>query len=225
MKVKLTWEVLFVVGSRLDDFLPKNGRVKTRETFDYVLQEINLSRDMIVANILEHPNYQKDKLYAALYWLNNKVEFQYILVVQDTMFVNIPQLYNFVHSSHKPSHGLYAGNMEFTEIDKSKNLHKNLTVYKPRYAKGKTFLISHDVSNKIVQNYVEKRGLDFNSFFGDLIMRSGFDVWEERGFLINNCIYDPNNIVADVPEELVSKCFPYLFNMTVTQGKQMQRKL
>lgn len=103
---ELIWKTLFVVSTPGDDKWPG---------YKFFETEIKQKGDVVRVEVPQNIHMNGVKYYSALMWALNNCNFKYILITKAQHFVNIPALYEFLHSADLPK-TLYAGNFVTKEV-------------------------------------------------------------------------------------------------------------
>lgn len=213
-KVQMNWKLLFIVGSATEEGVTT-----------LVHNEGQQKRDLLQFNIMEFPLFQSWTIMAALEWIDTCCLYEYVLLMQDSLFLNTPALYSFIHDASKPSKSLYAGVIAFDKKVpregryslKVKNYPKD--VY-PRHANGGAFIMSSDAVSQTVSKFSWSNTLpDSDATIGQFVLQAGIDVWSLDTLIANvtkeQCLYRYNTILTEHNDN--DDCKNYLYNHALKQ--------
>ncbi|XP_057315836.1 uncharacterized protein LOC130656912 [Hydractinia symbiolongicarpus] len=201
--VLLKWKVFFSVG------------YKQVKGFDWIEHESIFQQDLIVTDLVDSPVTTTMKIMTSLRWLQNSCVFDYVFVIKDNMFVNMAGLYDFIHSADKPSKGLYAGRINFKHKLTHLSEIKNMNTYYPRHAEGDLFIMSSDVVKKVLTffNETQSKSMRSDVYIGQLVLKSGFDVWNIADLIIPFCVHSRMNIINVLNYDTTKDCMEYLYRI------------
>lgn len=206
-KRDLRWRRIFVIANHPPSFL----RGKEIES------ELSTKNDTLRVDLMEHKVFANMKFYGALTWALNSCRFKYILTVDIENFVNIPVLYETIHSHRFIGQtDVYAGDRQVTEIlapDSNEKYSKtNLT-----FAAGGAILMSRDLVKKAVPLLRLHKGMKYEGYklmVGNVVSLLNITCYHVPSFVASaqRCRFEKEFVVTKVANtESIQKCFRQFF--------------
>lgn len=205
------------------------GRTEQMGAMKKIHQEIETHDDLIIGNVQEHFYNLTYKVQMGFEWSLKYCQYEFMLKGDDDVFVNLPQLFQFLESDDTPKKELFAGNVQYQAkvfrtgkygVDKNEF---RKAVY-PRYCSGGGFVLSRDVVDEMVKAFHQVPALKIDdAYIGVLALKIGIDVLHNNNFRMfeddkneNKCVYNKESIVHH-PVKLPS-CMEALFKESL-KGK------
>ena len=189
---KKKWKTFFLVA-----------RSKYEQDSMLLNREFDEFEDIIIGDTYEDFYTLSLKLYMGFQWSIMHCKYKYILKTDDDVFVNIRQLFTFLHAKNTPKVKLFAGNVQYRAFvfrtgryGVSEDEYKK-DVY-PRYCSGGGYVLSADVVKKMHENVNKVTTMKIDdAYVGELALLSGVDTFHDDNFnmYVEKCVYNETLIV------------------------------
>ena len=200
------------------------GRSNNYSTEASLKREQELNNDLVISNILENFYNLTYKIQGGFEWSLKYCDYKFLFKGDDDVFVNIPNLLQYIEKKNIPKTELYAGNVQFIahvqrkgrySVDK-KEFRKRIY---PRYCSGGGFILSRDAVQRLFARLPEVPALTIDdAYVGILALRAGIDVVHNKNFQMyaKTCEYSPTAIVFHPVKK--KECMKYLYNNSRKDG-------
>lgn len=203
---ELKWKTVFVVSTPGDNSWPGNPFFET---------ELNSKRDILRVEVQEHVSMQGVKLYSALMWALNNCNFKYVLLTKVQHFINIPVLYEFLHSKDLPE-TLYAGKFVTKEVQVPKtpiNSNRGVWVNKTTtLLESEAMVLSYNIVKNGIREfnlYSNVRPIDPRIMVSEIMNKMNIKPWPIANFIQNtNCSYDDRYFLNYEPK---TECYEKMY--------------
>lgn len=165
--------------------------------------ELLTNQDMIIVKKINETYSDSVTLMAGLSWINSNCVYDSLLKITDSMFLNLPAVYSFMHDNKTPKTELYGGYVIYGKPVKTEGINTFRVSY-PRYMDGGAFIMTFDIVTKVVPLFNWKSLLTHtDAYIGTLVLKSGTDVWPISNFLAHikdvcDYRYVEDVLVADI---------------------------
>ena len=167
--INLNWETIFFIGKNDDSFN------ETEATYEWLQKEM-MQQDIAVADLPDlpdsHPNF---KVMAAIDLIYRLCSFEYLLIVNDRMLVNIPALFHFIHNPKIQTNNIY--------------IEDHVEHGLPEDA---VYFLSRDVVQKIVPLFDWEKDL---LYLSEILMKANVTILKKDNFVTIGCTYNRETIV------------------------------
>ena len=205
------WRTIFQLGKSSASTVNNN-----------ITHEQDRHKDMIQGNFTDSFYNLPLKVIMGFQWATLHCQFNYLLKVDDDVFVNIPNVFNFLDSEYTPSTSLYAGHVHFrAKVEREGKYMVSSEEYfyetYPRFVSGGGIILSSDVVRDMVKAHDEKNIFKLDDvYIGFLALKIGVDPTHEEQFVVFShfidCDCDRNNIIRHGAD--VSLCMEKLYKCT-----------
>ena len=216
------WKTVFQLGHAADAKVRKDNALEVAEY-----------EDMIFGDFPDIFYNLPIKVIMGFEWATKYCDFDFLLKTDDDVFVNIPNVFNFLSKPYVPSKRLYAGNVRFTDIPVRSTRHERDKKYivtnqeypfrnYPRYCSGGGVVFSRDVVADMVvaHNMSDFFKLD-DVYMGMLVLKLGVDAHHEKSFWlqVTDCDCDKELIVKHFGHQIDCMSKLYLCEKTKSKAK------
>ncbi|XP_065658357.1 N-acetyllactosaminide beta-1,3-N-acetylglucosaminyltransferase 4 [Hydra vulgaris] len=199
------WRIVFVTGQEDD-----------KEVMLTLAEEAEKYKDILIEDIAEDFYQLAKKIIIGLTWSMHNINFEYILKIDDDVFVNIDNAFQFLNINTNME-GYYGNVVVHNLVERigrygvSKKEH--LADYYSPYCSGGGFIMTKATVAEILPFFDFTRVFKIDdAYVGETAMRAGISATHVVGFYMSNtwCEFKENIIVSHPTNE--HKCMKFLTN-------------
>ena len=197
--VKLKWRVVFVIGA------PQNENTALSLT-----NELHFNKDLLLVNLPDLNSLKTLKLMVALEWVTNSCVYEYLLVMNEPIFFNIPAMFLFLHWQNTPKTNLFVRNIISDSLDNF----NSRTI-----PTADAFLVTSDVLSRLIPHINwDKHAIsntDTYAYVNDLVSKANVVLTRKSNFLIftPECRYNSSCALLQCTD-INQKCIEYLYKLS-----------